>query len=327
MKLSTTNINCNIAVFVQPFLDKLIARTEVEGIALLGGLGKRDFSDEYSDIDISVLLRKNNSNLFSLPFEFHQENENFIAEFNIHAILYEDEIQSNWNHGKIEAYKNARIVYDKHGLLKDLLDKKVVFDEEEAFNRLIWLIQQYKWRVQIHSIRTYKRGYPEGAHYLINEGVKMLIECIYLLNKEYMPHTKWIYPKLKELNNFGLYDDIVNALYLKDFSWDNLITRIKNLDMIYSKILRVIQKQIPKFPSNPYQYYYKHNVQIKSETKIDELCNSSDIFAALSHKEQERIYNYLCFNLIDDQSSFNDFINCYVSKKTPKIESGLRKKH
>lgn len=318
MKLSTSNINCNIEVFIQPFLNKLVARPEIEGIALLGGLGKRDFSDEYSDIDISVLLRKKNSNLFPLPFEFHQKSDNFTAEFNIHALLYEDEIKSNWNHGKIEAYKNARIFYDKHGLLKTLLSNKVVFDEEEAFNRLIWLIQQYKWRVQIHSIRTYKRGYPEGGHFLINEGISMLIECIYLLNKEYMPHTKWIYPKLKELNNFGLYDDIVNALCLKDFSWDNLNTRIKNLDVIYGKILQVTQKQYPNFPSNPYQYYYKHKVQIKSETKITELCNSSDKFATLSQEEREQVFNYLCFNIIDNQTSFDDFINCYISKKNTK---------
>lgn len=314
MILQTENINNKLEVLIKPFIESLSHREEVIGVALLGGLGKRSFSDKFSDIDLSVLLYDSKKDRFPLPFEFHYTYGDYIAEFNINTLLYEQELSIQWEHGKIEAYENARIVYDPNGKFKDLLTKKVVFDEKEAFERLVWIVQQYQWRAQIHSIRTFYRGYPEGAQYVLNVCLDMLIEGVFLLNKQYMPHCKWVFPKLKDLDHFGLYDRFLSCTLVNGFAINDVYMRLNVMDEIYNTLRNEIMKKYPDFPENPYEYFLKKKKNIHTETPIEVICRSNSAYCSLSHDEKLKIYGELCYRLIDEPEEANTFLNQIIKK-------------
>lgn len=303
--MKTRNILKEIEKDLSPFLKKLKKQDYVVGIVLLGGLGKRKFLDEFSDIDLTVFTLDKDVLNFPLPFEFHHKLNGRVLEFNIHQqILEEEEQKDSWNESKIEAYSRGKIIYDPTRRIKKLIKNKTKFNKKNAFNRLVWIIQQYRWRGQIHSIRSYKRGYPESAHDLLNQCSEILLEAIYLLNKRYLPHKKWALVYLGEMKSpwNRLKSDFKRAMLIKNYNLSDIKRRIRILNKIYKVILTETLKQYKDFPNDPYSYYYKKFVQINKETKIDKILNK---FSKNIKKDNfNRLKGFLCFNLIDTKDNF-----------------------
>lgn len=300
MNLKTENIKPEIEEIIRPFIEKLTNREEVLGIMLLGGLGKRDFLDQFSDVDLSVIISNKYKDKFPLPFEFHYQHENRNIEFNVHQLILEDELNLNniWNESKIEAYANAIIIYDPNNYAKQILDNKVIFDEEKAYNRLIWIIQQYKWRGQIHSLRVFERGYPASSHDLLNNCVELLLEAVYLLHKRYLPHKKWIFAFLEQMNiDTHLIELFEKAMFVKDFSLDTIKQRIEILDKIYEIVIKSVYEIYPDFPANPYEYYYRNFVQLNNETLADQQFFKQTMHKFVVNKSDEKIFGEICFNM------------------------------
>lgn len=218
--------------------------------------------------------------------------------------ILEDELNSNniWNEGKIEAYANAIIMYDPNNYAKKILDNKVIFDEKKAYNRLIWIIQQYKWRGQIHSLRAFERGYSASSHDLLNHCVEILLEAVYLLHKRYLPHRKWTFVFLEQMNiDVHLIELFKKAMLVKDFSLASIKERIEILDKIYENVIKLVYEIYPDFPSNPYEYYYRNFVQLNKETLADKqfFKQTSHKFVAGENDEDEKIFGEICFNMQD----------------------------
>lgn len=304
MNLKTENIKAEMEEIIHPFIEKLAKREEVLSIILLGGLGKRNFLDQFSDIDLSIITSAKCKDKFPLPFEFHYQYEDKNIEFNIHQLILEDELNQNnvWNEGKIEAYANAIIVYDPNNYAKQILDDKVIFNEEKAYNRLIWIIQQYRWRGQIHSLRCFERGYPASSHDLLNHCLELLLEAVYLLNKRYLPHRKWIFAFLEQMNvDAYLIELLEKAMIVKDFSLNSIEERIKVLDKIYKIITKMVYEKYPDFPSNPYEYYYRNFVQLNKETLADKqfFKQTTRKFITGNSQEDEKLFGEICFKMKD----------------------------
>ena len=315
MTIQTDNINPMLRVLVDPFIQRLSQREEVIGVAMLGGLGKRDFSDEFSDIDLSVLLEDTKKERFPLPFEFHYTYGDYVAEFNVNVLVFGQEMDIPWEHGKIEAYQNARIVYDPQGKFQSLLDRKVVFDEAEAFDRLAWIVQQYRWRAQIHSLRTLRRGYPEGAQYVLNVCLEMLVEGVFLLNKQYMPHCKWVFARLHALNHFGLYDKFKECLTVTGFSPAEIRGRLSRMDEIFETLLQEIQHEYPDFPEDPYGYFLKKHKSLHEENPIESICLADPAYRALPEGEKRRVFGEMCFGIWDSPEQAGEHLRPLLGQR------------
>ncbi len=303
--MKTKNILEEVEKEINPFLKKLKEQDYVVGIVLLGGLGKRKFLDEFSDIDLTVFTFEKNISDFPLPFEFHYQSNGRNLEFNIHQqVLEQEEEKDSWDESKIEAYSRGKIIYDPTGRIKRLIQNKTKFNEEKAFNRLVWIIQQYRWRGQIHSIMSYKRGYPESSHNLLNQCSEILLEAVYLLNKRYLPHRKWSLVYLKEMGIpwNKLNRDFEKGMLIKNYKLSDIKSRIRVLNRIYKIVLIEIKKQYKDFPEDPYEYYYQNFVQIHKQTKIDKLLD--EISKGVNNHNFIKLKGALCFNLIDTKDKF-----------------------
>jgi hypothetical protein len=324
--MKTKDIKPLIEKEIQPFLERLMGRKEVLGVVLLGGLGKRNFLDEYSDIDISIFIKSKDKLKFSLPFEFHYATKAGNLEFNIHQqIIEEEERKDRWDNGKIEAYIRGNILYDPTKRVANLIKSKTVFNESEALKRLIWIIQQYVWRGQIHSLRAVKRGYPEAGNDLLNQCAELFLEAIYLLNRTYLPHKKWALVYLDNLPRE--YSNLKNlfkkAMIVKSHTGKEINRRIRVLNKAYEFIKKKTYEEYPHFPLNPYEYYYRNFVQITPETVIDRLFLDLKKKVPLSLKEENELYGELCINLITNQRLLNTLSNSNNMKGT----NGKKYKH
>lgn len=261
--MRTRNIKIDLEPIVMDFVKRISLRPEVLGIVLLGGMGKRNFMDKYSDVDISVFV-SSKSNILPLPFEFHHKEGEHILEFNIRQLILADEINDEWSTGKKEAYLNGLVVCDKTNSIEDLIKAKCTFDNATTYDRLIWLFNQYRWRGQIHSVRTYHRGDIASAHYLLNNSLQILVEILFLLNKRYLPHPKWIFLRIKQLpHKYGVYKWLKLSLKVPTLTYESLQGRITLMNKVYFRLLKEAQK-IKNFPKNPEEinrYYWKHNLQ------------------------------------------------------------------
>lgn len=280
---------------IEPFLKSLKKEKWVKGIVLLGGIGKRKFIDRFSDIDLSVVISKKDKKQFPLPFEFHYFINNKILEFNIHQLILEDEKKRKWDEGKKEAYSRALIYFDPDNEISDLINNKTKYEKEDHYNKLIWIIQQYKWRGQIHSVRACKRGFPEVAHNLLNECIDFLVEAVYIINERYLPHKKWRMAYIKEMENIKpIHSLLKKAIIVKENSITDVNHRIRILNEVFKKIYSLVLKKYPDFPKNPYEFYYRNFVQINPKTSIDSILN------LINPKEEdfEKIKGILCYNLL-----------------------------
>ena len=268
LKLNTQNIKPRVEREIQPFLHRLKKKNYVEGIVLLGGLARRNFLDEYSDVDIALFYKTNTPKKYFLPFEFHINLNGKRYEFNIHQLIYEDGTTKEWDEGTKEAYLQCKVYFERDKKISKLIRLKTKFDSEGAYKRLIWIMEQYVWRGEIHSIRTCRRGYPEGSHDLLNECIDLLIEAIYILNKRFRPHKKWRIAMLTTMdvlpNNF--FQDLRDAMYIKGFALKDVNKRIEALNKVYFEILKIVFQLYPDFPKDPYIYYYKNFFQPNRDT-------------------------------------------------------------
>lgn len=268
----------------------------------MGGLGKRNFLDSHSDLDIAIFYRPKTSSNHFLPFQFHATINETKYEFNIHQLFFENEINLDWNEGKKEAYGRAIILVDKDKRIADLIATKIVYDGKSTYNRLIWIMGQYVWRGQIHSLRTLDRGFPNGAHDLLNECVELLIEAIYIINRRYRPHKKWRIAMLTTMNLLpdNFFENLREAMLILDFSHADINRRIKILDVIYQGIGELIRKTFPNFPAKPYEYYCRNFFQLKKDVFIQKTMDNLN--KKITTEQRQELEGKMCLNLVSSHA-------------------------
>ncbi|MDP3899832.1 MAG: hypothetical protein Q8Q23_02000 [bacterium] len=309
--MNTKNIKWKYDHIVTSFTNKLKQKDEVVGIVLLGGVGKRDFLDEYSDIDISVFLEKVPAESYLPPFSFHIHLDGVDVEFNLSQQIMTEEFKTTWNDEKKYAYANGIIVYEHEGLITELLKHKLQRDKKKDFNRLVEIVNQYYWRVNFHSVNSFHRGYPESAHLLINDGLNLLLEALFILNEQEMPHHKWIFRQLEQLNYLSQQDIdcLRDALLVGSYELNSINERITMLDMLKSSIITQIKKHYPEFPEDPYHYWasYLSKRQIFEKTFADHVVRK--LQPHLTCKEIVVIRGFISFNLISTKAGLLKCLN------------------
>ena len=322
-KFKTKNILEDATFLANKLKKELIKKEGVEGIVFLGGLGKRQFIDKYSDLDIGVFLNSSYDLRFLPMFEFHVKYKGKFYEFNIHQQLYEEVKNVEWTFPKKEAYLGCSIVYDKFGRIEPLIKTKVNIDLIKIYDRLNWIISQYHWRVQTHSISMLKREMYDSAHFIINNGINILVEGIYLLNNEYMPHKKWQLIKLRELHILPKsIKNLEDAILVKEYSSKDILRRIKKLDRIFIDLKDLVSKKYNSFPKDSYKFSIKYldekQIQKKSDTEKFALRFKND----LSEEEFKELNGFINLNLITNKEELIE----KIKKDKTFLQRSLKKK-
>ena len=127
IKPKTVDIKYLVEDKVMEFIKKLKSKEEVEGIVLLGGLGKRQFLDEFSDIDLAIFIDAERISKWMPPFEFKIFEQGKELLFNVHQQNIRNEKKADWDESKKQVYSDGIIIFDRNGKVKTLLKKKLSF--------------------------------------------------------------------------------------------------------------------------------------------------------------------------------------------------------
>lgn len=73
--------------------------------------------------------------------------------------------------------------------------------------------------------------------------------------------------------------------------------RITILDEIYSKVWEIIYEKYPNFPKEPYEYYFRHYVQISDYTIADKVFLERTGKMRIESREDKMLFGDICYNV------------------------------
>lgn len=289
-RIKTVNIKNEIRNRIMPYVYKLTSLSFIEGVVLLGGISNtpsRNFMDKFSDVDMSIFIEGSRKNFVfwnELPdFEFHIPFGSRMLEVNVHQQFVDDEYANVWNEDKKEAYAyTCEIIYDKYGKVFDLISEKTKFDEEYRKKRLSIILSQYLWLVNINPLRQIERGYKFNAMDLLNTGVDLFIEGLYLYNRRYRPHPKWRMEVVRDLEwvpeNFETL--ITNSFLIECMTSKAIKKRRDALSNLFAQLEKKILKENIFNSYSAYEFacrYAYEDRQISINDKLQRIFKSNQI--------------------------------------------------
>lgn len=198
---------CNMSTNITPlhlaaakdFVKELKMYKEVVGVVLLGS-ASRGYADIFSDIDIVVFVD-------NPPFDKVKKGGQLRGNFEFDIIVSDYEFARNhkWSMDQRWAYSSAKVLYDPHSKVRQLIRDKTRLMTTERTQLLvdnIMLIGWYGvapveegtwhgytfWRPPDFWIR---RGNPQSAHYILDRVLDMFLDTLFLTNHSLIPDEKW----------------------------------------------------------------------------------------------------------------------------------------
>jgi len=186
----TRNLAAELMAEAEKILPTLVEKNpNAVGILLSGGLS-RGFADALSDVDFEIFFHRKQKRHWMSNQYTPQGN---IVEFDMSC--FED-----WNDPRKDEMiwtmvnrwdkSHAKVMYDPAGKLEALLKKKLVFRPGEL-KWLKGLKRDAWWLIDDVATSWIQRGDLVAAHHSINRGIDLLLDYLYLKNREFIPYEKW----------------------------------------------------------------------------------------------------------------------------------------
>jgi predicted nucleotidyltransferase len=242
-----------------------IAQSEsVVGIAFLGGL-VRGFADRFSDVDITVFMKKSDESLTKQIRSLALEAERrFGVDVDLEIHLLEEYKRRKWSEVDRWEFSRAQIVFDPKGEIKKMLSEKLKVSKGFWVRRIVICGEYLKWyccppRKDVGTVAEswIERGDLVSAHYCLDYAVELLIRVIYALNREFLPAPKW-----RIFHSYGLkwlpadYKRLVGeALLVKGFSVRDFRRRLEAIRKLWRRILPKIGEETGLITERMSKYY------------------------------------------------------------------------
>ena len=161
------------------------------GLTLNGGLS-RGYADHLSEIDLTFFLTPQG-------YESWQEGQTPIALgitvldgqlYDIKHLNYVTEKDRDWDEVTLWDASYAEILYDPENLLHELLAEKVGEGPDPAVAE--GLLMNCWWHFELAGQIWIERGDALQGHQMFNQAVVALVQALFVANREYIPHEKWL---------------------------------------------------------------------------------------------------------------------------------------
>ena len=243
----------------------------VAGIAFIGGL-VRGFADQYSDLDIVVLLAGRDERLRKQLYELaSSEAKRYSVDVDMEVHFLEDFRKRKWDEIDRWEFAKAKIVSDPEGALKEILSEKLRLPKSFWTNRVVVYAEYLKWyccppRENVGTIAEswVIRGDMQSAHYCLNYSVDLMLKMLFALNREHLPAAKWrlFYSRnLKWLPKD--YESLVeDAMRIKSYSLGDFKLRLQALRKMWNSILPKIKAETGLTVDQVSRYYVKKILRV-----------------------------------------------------------------
>lgn len=243
----------------------------VAGIAFIGGL-VRGFADEYSDLDIVVLLTERDEQQRKRFYELgSNEAKRCKVDIDLEVHFLEDFRKRKWDEIDRWEFAQAQIVFDPEGMLKEALNEKLQLPESFWINRVVANAEYLKWyccpphaNVGTVAESWVARGDLQSAHYCLNYSVDLVLKILFALNREHLPAPKWrmfYSSRLKWLPK-GYEDLIEDAMRIRAYSLKEFNLRLQALRKMWNSILPKIKTETELTVDQVSEYYVRKILRV-----------------------------------------------------------------
>lgn len=209
----------------------------VKGIILDGGLS-RGYGDHLSEIDIVIYLDKEH-------YEKWQKEKSPIPLgiikfdgflYDIKIVDLQNEKERSWDNVALWDLSYSKILFDPEeeiaGLMKDKLSDLPKPLEAEGLLFSSWWYFRLAGDIWIH------REDALQGHFMLNKAIIPLIEALFIANKEYVPHEKWIIHMSRTLQwkPEQWEQRLSDAMSTGDLSIESLINRQSVIEELWNEI-------------------------------------------------------------------------------------------
>ena len=189
--INTTNHNTTLRHHLDTTLPRFIALPGVVGLTLNGGLS-RGYADHLSEVDLTVYLTPE-------AFTSWHQGKSPVAVgitmldgqlYDIKYVNYDHEQGRQWDVVTLWDASYAEILYDPHHLLQALFAEKLKDAPEPG--QAEGLMMGCWWHYELAGEIWIHRGDAVQGHAMLNEAVILLVRALFIANREYIPHEKWL---------------------------------------------------------------------------------------------------------------------------------------
>lgn len=209
----------------------------IAGIMLDGGLS-RGFGDNLSEIDVVIFLHS----------QEYAEYQNKLTPtglgitkiggylYDIKLLDYEEELRKDYDNVGLWDLSYARILYDPSGELQALFDRKLA-KEAELSQAQGYMFEAW-WNYRLAGDIWIQRQDALQGHYTLNFAVRPLISALFIANKEYIPHDKWLIHMSRTLSWLPDHYEVKlkQMMSAGDLSMDSLVLRQQAIHELWQEI-------------------------------------------------------------------------------------------
>jgi hypothetical protein len=172
-------------------LPRFITFQGVVGITLNGGLS-RGYADHLSEIDVTFYLTTE-------AFNAWRRGKAPIAVgitmvdgqlYDIKTVNYAAEQSRTWDDVSLWDASYAVILYDPNYLLHELISMKLGNGTDPSATE--GLMMSCWWYFELAGEICIHRGDALQGHHILNQAVSALVQALFVANREYIPHEKWL---------------------------------------------------------------------------------------------------------------------------------------
>ena len=243
----------------------------VTGIAFIGGL-VRGFADEYSDLDIIVLLSIRDEKLRKRLYKLSSsEAKRRKVDIDMEVHFLENFKKRRWDEIDRWEFSRAEIVFDPEGMLKKVIDEKLVLPESFWVNRIVVHTEHLKWyccppRENVGTVAEnwIDRGDLQSAHHCLNYSVDVMLKILFALNREHLPAPKWqlFYSRSLKWLPEGYESLIGHAMRIRSYSLEEFKFRLQALQKMWRSVLPKIEAETGLTVDQIARYFVKNILRI-----------------------------------------------------------------
>ncbi len=210
---------------------------DIAGIMLNGGMS-RGFADSLSEIDVVIFLHQEQFNHYYNTITPTALGITMIDYYlyDIKLCCYEEERNRTYEQLELWDLSYAHILYDPKEELKQMFNEKLKtsIDYASACGYMFDAWWHYRLAVDIWIARE---DTAQG-NYILNAAITPLLSALYIINKEYIPHEKWLIHMSRSLAWLpqGYEQQLEELICIKDSSLPCLIERQSAFHQLWNEL-------------------------------------------------------------------------------------------
>ena len=191
VQISAENQIDTLRAHLQRMLPRFVAIDGVLGVTLNGGLS-RGYADHLSEIDVTLFLA-------SAAYHTWQQDKFPVALgitvldgqlYDIKIVDIAAEEQRAWEDVALWDASYAQILYDPEGRVQRMFEEKLAQRPDPA--AAAGPMMGCWWHFELAAEIWIHRGDVLQGHQMLNQAVDNLVQALFLANREYIPHEKWL---------------------------------------------------------------------------------------------------------------------------------------